>query len=66
MGDQLTKDQLEIMWQGATRFAAQCGQDYKAACKEFGRFSSTATSAWKRYLRADKERREAQEKWEAA
>lgn len=62
-----TKDkaQLEILWQGASRFAKQCRDDHLQACKEFGRNSSVAQGTWKRFLRADKERKDAEREWEA-
>lgn len=62
----LTKDELEVLWQGASRFAKQCSDDYRDACKEYGNTSSVARSAWKRFDQADRERKEAQKRWETA
>jgi len=66
MGDQLTKDQLEILWQGAAKFARQCANDYHMTVKEYGRKSTVAISAWKRFMKAEKERMEAEKAWQAA
>lgn len=63
---EITKDQLEEEWRVASKWAQQCRNDYLAACKEWGRTSSIAVGAWKRFTQADTERREAEKRWQTA